>query len=91
MNFSKRKIIFITLLQVFLFTALVWFSGSIDRNWKQRAHTAEVTSDTSGVEPVKVEMIGEEKKKINNLDQGSTKTVNLILFLIYELTFKKMN
>ena len=90
MNFSKRKIIFITLLQVLLLISLVWFSGNIERNWKS-ARTGEVTSDTTAVEPVQAEMSGGKKKKIGNVDRGSPKTVNLILYLIYELTFKKMN
>lgn len=89
MRFYKRKLFFLPLfLVLILFAIFLAVSDNLSSKNNKASSMQAISGDTTETVQVEVEEFGVKKDKIRLEDQGSPKTVNLILYLIYRLTFK---
>ena len=92
MNFYKRKIFFLPLFLILIVLAVYLSDPDKIISEDNKAYSMQtVSGDTTETVQDTAEEYGGKKKKIRLDDQGSPKTVNLILYLIYRFTFKNVN
>jgi hypothetical protein len=95
MNFYKRKIIFIVLIQFSVILSLFVIDQSVPRinvNYDTSAGVAVIDTLNSGkISSERVLEKAEDKEVIRAEDPGTPATLNVILYLIYKLTFKNVN
>jgi hypothetical protein len=76
---------------MFLYTFFLTGLDNAGRD-EDKAYTIHaISGDTIETVPVTVKEYDKKKENIRLEDTGSPKTVNLILYLIYRLTFRNVN
>lgn len=92
MNFYKRKYFFLPLILImFLYAFSLTGPNKTHKDDVKAYSINEISGDTTEIIQVTAKEYGEKNENIRLEDQGSPKTVNLILYLIYRLTFKNVN
>jgi hypothetical protein len=92
MNFYKRKFFFLPLILImFLYAFSLTGLNNAGRDDGKAYTINEISGDTTEIIQVTAKEYGEKKENIRLEDTGSPKTVNLILYLIYRLTFRNVN
>jgi hypothetical protein len=90
MNFYRRKFVF--LISSLLLITFFLLSPNREYAGKNNFSPKEIVSnDTTRTTENTARVIREKDENIFQKDQGSPKTVNFILYLIYRFTFKNVN